>query len=173
MRAPDEEPSRDQLSEALMLLDPPPAERERWRREVRAWLGWLEPDGSVNRDQALRSGQGKEALKRYARALRELRASRAALNPSMQEILALKVSAIEHDIAHAEGMLSMAARSPKTGRPYNYSARLAVSSARALLETGGIELTTERKGKWHLMSQIFAGTKQDLRHHLIASLAEK
>jgi hypothetical protein len=37
----------------------------------------------------------------------------------------------------------------------------------------GLELTTERNGKWHLLSQIFADANRDLRHHLTASLAQK
>jgi hypothetical protein len=42
-----------------------------------------------------------------------------------------------------------------------------------VLQIAGLELTTERKGKWHLLSQIFADTSRDLRHHLTASLRRK
>jgi hypothetical protein len=64
-------------------------------------------------------------------------------------------------------------RPPPRKRPPNKSARLAVDLARNLLDQRGCELTTERKGKWHLLSQVFAESSRDLRHHLTASLRRK
>ena len=69
-------------------------------------------------------------------------------------------------------------RSP--GRPPNSIAREAVELARGVLERCGLELrslyrgkwTIQRKGKWHLLSQIFADTSSDLRHHLEDSLMD-
>jgi hypothetical protein len=58
------------------------------------------------------------------------------------------------------------------GRPSNTPARDAVELARRVLETCDLELTTTRKGQWHHLSQIFADTSRDLRHHLDASLAD-
>jgi len=52
----------------------------------------------------LASREGKAALKRYVRALGEVRASYAALNPSVQRSLELKAPAIEHDIVKASAM---------------------------------------------------------------------
>ena len=48
-----------------------------------------------------------------------------------------------------------------------------VELARRVLEMFDLKLTTLRKDKWHLLSQVFADTECDLRHHLDASLAEK
>jgi hypothetical protein len=64
------------------------------------------------------------------------------------------------------------------GRPANIKARRQVELARVLLEMCECQLTTERNGRWHLLSQVFADTSRDIRHHLEASrrdspLAEK
>jgi hypothetical protein len=67
-------------------------------------------------------------------------------------------------------MLKMSRRS--LGKPVDIRARNAVGWARFVLGVCNLELTTERKGKWHLLSQIFAETSRDLRHHLAASLAK-
>ena len=42
-----------------------------------------------------------------------------------------------------------------------------------MLDLCDLELRTEHKAKWHLLSQLFADSKRDLRHHLSASLVER
>jgi hypothetical protein len=170
MRAPDDR----RFSKALAVLDPPPAEREKWRNQVHAMLDMQEflfSDESDELEVGLGSRQGKAALARYIRALRAMRASYAALNPSIQRFLALVPAAIEHDIVEAGAMLVHKPSSPRK-RPVNKRAQTAVGLARFLLEQRGCELTTARKGKWHTLAQTLADTSRDLRHHLTASLAE-
>jgi hypothetical protein len=163
------------LSRALALLDPPPADRERCSKNIQSALDLLGRAGDeldFERDSA--------GLTRYIAALRELKASRAALDPSTHRFLTLgeetvtfpfssEVSVIEAEVREAEIMLKMCRR--PSGHPTNKWVRKAVGWAEIVLMTRGLEPTTERKGKWHLLSQIFADTKRDLRHHLTASLA--
>ena len=178
-------PQDNMLSRALALLDPSPTERESCRKLVENMLDICEFLTSDERDElevGLHSTQGKTDLKRYVTALRKVKVCYAALNPSIQRFLALELSAIEHDIAEATAMSEhtdlvrvggaiVRLRRP-SGHPANKSARRAVQLARFLLEQRGCELRTERESKWHLLSQMFAETSRDLRHHLTASLAE-
>jgi hypothetical protein len=173
MRAPDDR----RLSKALALLDPPPADRGRVAKNIQSALDMLGRNGDdleFERDSA--------GLTRYINALRELKASRAALDPSIHRFLTLgeetvtlpfsgEVSVIEAEIREAEIMLEMCRR--PGGHPANKWARKAVAMAGFVLEITGLERTTERKGKWHLLSQIFANTNRDLRHHLAAMLTRE
>ncbi len=59
----------------------------------------------------------------------------------------------------------------RRGRPPDRKTRGDVELARYVLEMCHEPLTTLRDGKWHRLSQLFADTKRDLRHHLDASLA--
>jgi hypothetical protein len=161
MRAPDD----GRLSEALAILNPPLADRERWANNLRSTFALLATDTDeldFERDSA--------GLTRYINALRELQASHASLDLTIQRFLQ-GMSDIELEIREAEIMLEMCSRS--RGRPAHKRARFAVWWARFSLEERGIEVTTERKGKWHVLSQVLAGTDHDLRHHLTALLAEK
>jgi hypothetical protein len=111
-------------------------------------------------------------LRRYINALRELQASHAALDQSIQWWLPLGAPEgdIRYALAEAETLLKMSRR--PSGQPANKWVRSAVNWAGFVLQVEGLELTTERKSKWHLLSQIFANTTRDLRHHLTAFLAE-
>ena len=176
-------PRDNMVSRALAVLDPPAAERESCRKQIEQNLDlWLTADEPDELDVGLRSTQGKAALKRYVTALRKVKVCYAALNPSIQRFLAIEEAAIEHDIAEATAMSVHTDRVKRvggkivtlprpSGQPANKTAQRAVGLAHFLLEQRGCELTTERKGKWHLLSQIFADTSRDLRHHLTAELA--
>jgi hypothetical protein len=167
--------ARERLGKAIKLLDPPAGEGGKWRKQVREMLELLEEEKLAANDElqvGLSSTQGKSALARYIRALREVQASYAALNPSIQQFLALKRSIIKHDLDEAGEMMKSGGPRPHK-RPANKRARFAVRLARCLLEQRGCKLTTRRVGKWHTLSQILADTRRDLRHHLSASLAEK
>jgi hypothetical protein len=179
-------PQNSMVSGALALLNPSPTDRENCRKLVENMLDMHESLVRDERDElevGLHSTQGKTDLKRYVTALRKVKVCYAALNPSIQRFLALELSAIEHDIAEATAMSEhtdlvqrvggaiVRLRRP-SGQPANKSARRAVQLARFLLEQRGCELRTERESKWHLLSQMFAETSRDLRHHLTASLAE-
>jgi hypothetical protein len=123
----------------MMLLAPPAAKREDVHKDVHLVLAdlqlrrieSLEPADEL--EVGLQFRQGKAALARYIRALREVRASHAALNPSIQEFLALKVSAILHDLVEADAMLKSYPALPRK-RPPNKIARRAVFWARCLLD---------------------------------------
>jgi hypothetical protein len=158
-RAPDDR----RLSKALALLDPPPADRDRVAKNIQSALD------SVDRDSKPEFEWDSVGMARYIAALRELLASRAALHPTTDGFL-WDASVIRMEIREAEIMLEMRRR--PGGHPPNKWVRKAVGWASFVLEIEGLELTTERKGKWHLLSQIFADTNRDLRHHLTASLAE-
>jgi hypothetical protein len=179
-------PQDKMVSRALALLAPSPTESENYRRLVKNMLDigeFLTTDEWDELEVGLHSTQGKTDLKLYVTALRKVKVCYAALNPSIQRFLALELSAIEHDIAEATAMSehtdlvqrvggAMVRRRRPSGHLANKSARRAVQVARFLLEQRGCELTTERKSKWLLLSQMFAETSRDLRHHLTASLAE-
>jgi hypothetical protein len=167
--------ARKQLNEALSLLGPAPAEREKWCSQIQSALTFLEfwvKDESDELEEGLRSGQGKKALERYVRALREVQASYAALSPSIRRFLLLEASAVESDIVETEAMVGHCGPRARN-RPENKRARGAAKVARVLLAQRGCELTTKRNGLWHRLTQILADTDRDLRHHLDASLAEK
>lgn len=158
----------------MQLLDPSHTELESCRNLVENVLDMQEFLFRKETDElevGLRSTQGKTDLKRYVAALRKVKVCYAALNPSIRRFLAVELSAIEHDIAEATAM-SNTGLVRQRGQPGNKRARSAVELARFLLEQRGCELTAERQSKWHLLSQIIAETRRDLRHHLTASLAE-
>lgn len=166
--------ARERLSKAIKLLDPPAGEGGKWRKQVREMLELLELEKLAANDElqvGLNSTQGKAALARYIKALREVKASYTALKPSIQQFLAVKAAIISHDLNTAGAMMKSGGPRPRK-RPANKRARWAVRLARLLLEQRGCELTTGRVGKWHTLSQILADTRSDLRHHLSA-LAEK
>jgi hypothetical protein len=153
--------AREQLIKAMRLLNPPPAERERYRERIQAALSSLEFWEEFN--GGLGSRQGKAALARYARDLRKLQASRATFSPLIHQLFLLEPSVIERDIAQAE---SLQMGYPRTH--YN-KAKHAVIMAAAYLQFRGYELTTTRKGKWHEL-EVLADTHRDLRHHMVALL---
>ena len=147
-------PEEERLSRALSVLDPPPVEREKWRKRLQSAFEMQRFLSSDERDEleiGIGSRQGKAALARYIRALREMRASYTALNASIQRFLALEASDIEHDIVEAGAMLNHKGPRPRK-RPANRNARTATELARSLLSRP--ELTTERKGKWHTLTQF-------------------
>jgi hypothetical protein len=111
--------SEHQLREALLILNPPSAERESWREKIH---------------QALASLEMRREMHWSDRAEFDEHRSR--------------------------------------GRPPNTRARDAVELTRSMLEMRGLELTTLLKGKWHCLSQIFADSSSDLRHHLHDSLRD-
>jgi hypothetical protein len=170
-------PDDDRLSKALAVLDPPPADRERCSKNIQSALDLLGRAGDeleFERDSA--------GLTRYIAALRELKASRAALDPSTLRFLTLgeetvtlpfsgEVTVIEAEIREAEVMVQMCRR--PGGHPANKWVRKAVGWASFVLEVEGLELTLGRKSNWHLLSQIFAETDRDLRHHLTGWLTRK
>jgi hypothetical protein len=118
------------------------------------------------------TSKDKAALARYVTALRKVWVCRAALNFEVRSLLAVKASSIEKDILEVAKFLTLLSPRPSK-RPPNKEALHAVKLARFVVEQRGCELTTERKGKWHLLSQVFAGTSRDLRHHLTALLTRK
>ncbi len=157
-----------QISKALKLLDPPPHERENWRKHVEEALIWQQTVFQNKEDEIEWAGskQGKKALTRYVDALREVRASYAALNPSIQRFLPQQMFSIEHNLIEAEAMQTHYSRPRR--RPLNKTARAAVSSAGILLIQCGLqaELDNTRKGKWHELAKVLADTRSDLRHYM-------
>lgn len=113
----------DKLKKALAILDPPPAQRESWRKKAHSVL-------------------------------------------ALQQILPAD-DGLDDDDDRIE-LLGRRSR----GRPADKTTRQWVELARLLLEMCECELTTVRKGKWHLLAQLFADTGRDIRHHLDASLAD-
>ena len=156
-----------QISEALKVLDPPHDKREEWRKHVEEALNWQQTVFQSNADELkwADSKEGKKALTRYVKALREVRASYTALNPSIQRFLQLEMFSIEHDLIEAEAIQTHYAPRLRR-RPLNKTARAAVSSAGIVLVQCGLRLDNTRKGKWHELAQVLAGTRSDLRHYM-------
>jgi hypothetical protein len=166
--------SRQQLSKAMQLLNPPPYDRKRLRGKILNVLDFLDHLENLASDElevGLGSWQGKAALARYIRDLRKLKASHAALNGSIRAFLLMRQSAIESDIIEAEAMRVHCGPRPRN-RPVNKRVRAAVREARFLLEGCGCEPTTARNGKWHELAKVLGDTDRDLRHYMHASLAE-
>jgi hypothetical protein len=146
-------PDDRRLSKALALLDPPPADRDRVAKKIQSVLD----DCSGKDHDELDFERNSAGLTRYINALRELKASHAALDPSIHRFLTLgvkypsrwlgEVSDIEAELREAEIMLEICRR--PSGQPTNKRARSAVIWAHVVLEGEGLEVTTERKGKWH------------------------
>jgi hypothetical protein len=175
MRASDTKRAK-QVNRALARLDLPPAERKRWCQHFKFLDKIAEQDDASNDDfaklsAALASKRGQMSLESYLKALRRVQACHAALDPAIQLFSPLKVLA---DIHWAATHLNNSKRAPRPGgRPVDQAARAAVAKARFLLEALGLPLTTGRKGMWHQVSQDFADTNHDLRHHLANSLEPK
>ena len=113
MRAPDD----GRLSKALAVLDPPPAARERCAKNIQSVLDlapWDRDELDFERDSP--------GLTRYINALRELQASHAALDPSVQWFLP-PLEGASDSIREAQAMLEMCHRS--SGHPANKRARRA------------------------------------------------
>jgi hypothetical protein len=173
-----EPPQDNTVRRALAVIDPLPTERESCRKLVQTALEILEFIASDQGDDlalGVNTSKDKAALARYVTALRKVQVCHAALNPEVQSLLALKASTIEADIVDVAEFLTLLSRlRPRPSkRPPNKGAPRAVSAARFVLEQRRCELTTERRGKWHLLSQVFANTSRDLRHHLTAALTRK
>jgi hypothetical protein len=164
-------PQHDMVSRALAVLEPPPAERESCRKLVEVVLklqkAFEEPE-TLELKFGLNTSEGRVALARYVTALRKVRVCQAELSSAMQRSLAVKASAIEEDVAVVTEILTEVSRPGK--RPPNKRALYAAKLAWLVLLLRRCELTTEREGKWHLLSQVFAETNRDIRHHLTASL---
>ena len=158
---------RDQqiIDAALKVLDPPRAKREKWRKHIEEALN-LQQFLQNNEDELEWAGskQGKKALTRYVEALREVRASYAALNPSIQEFLPQQMFSIEDNIIGAEDMQTRYSRPRK--RPVNKLARSAVGYAGVMLVLCGLQLDNTRNGKWHELAKVLADTRSDLRHYM-------
>jgi hypothetical protein len=158
-------PPDGRVGKAMAALGPQPAHEERLANLVRDALTSVEDEAGElewERDAA--------GLKRYISALRELKASHTALDLSIQWFLKPLPNDIELEIREASIMLEMSHRS--RGRPASERVRRAVMWAGIIIQTCGLELTLERKGKWHLLSQVLADTDGDLRHHLKARLPD-
>src|SRR5262249_34985571 len=129
------------LSKALVVLDPPPADRDRCSKNIQSALDMLD---MLGRDgDELEFERDSAGLKRYINALRELLGSRIALDPSIHRFLTLgeetvtfpfsgEVSVIEAEIREAEIMLEMCRR--PSGHPTNKRTRHAVFEAYMVLK---------------------------------------
>jgi hypothetical protein len=156
---------KQQITEALNLLAPPRGKRKQWRGQIAFMLDIVDDKSASDELEDAGSKQGKAKLTRYADALREVQASYNALNPSMQRFFLLETDRIKHDIIEAKAMSEHFPRRP-SNRPANITAKAATKAASILLTQRGWELTTERSGHWHTLTQILANTSKDLRHHM-------
>jgi hypothetical protein len=106
------------VREALKLLDPPPSEREEWRRQIQHTLDridwWCKTAAGF---KAPHSKPGKAALRRYVKALRAYDALLPPLRPwfSLAEMayVAGTPTVIDRELAMAESLLAKESAPPK------------------------------------------------------------
>lgn len=151
-----------QITALLKLIERPPFEQKVWRKRIE----WVLTQDRV-RDDLEEAGtkDGRRKLSAYIKALRKVLDRRDALHAEIRWLV-LDRSAVEAEIAAAEALAKMIPPR-KRRRPRDQRTKHAVFSAAVLLMQAGLELTKERKGKWHLASQVIAEkTDSDLRKHL-------
>jgi hypothetical protein len=173
MRAPDTKRA-EQVNRALAVLELP-LEDEKCRQLVLFVIRSLERelDEFDELSAALDSKRSRASLERYLKALRRAHACRVALDPSIPAEF-FRVDVVSDELDFLETILKKPKRPRRpSGRPVDEVTRNAVAAARLLLEMHRLEPTTDRKGKWHRLAQIFADTERDLRHHLDNLLEEQ
>jgi hypothetical protein len=88
-------PDDRRVSKALAVLDPPPANREKWAETIQSVLYPSSPSSPLGYvrhhfdEDDIPFERDRAGLTRYIAALRELKASRAALDPSTCRFLTL------------------------------------------------------------------------------------
>jgi hypothetical protein len=105
----------EQIAAALALLAPPPSECEECRHDIEQMLDWVDSRSRAARaDKTFTSKRGKASLRRYVKALRQLKAAYDALGPSIKPWFSLaetayvvgKPTVIDRELAKAEPLLA-------------------------------------------------------------------
>jgi hypothetical protein len=163
----------EQIAAALALLAPPPSECEECRHDIEQMLDWVDSRSRAARaDKTFTSKRGKASLRRYVKALRQLKAAYDALGPSIKPWFSLaetayvvgKPTVIDRELAKAEPLLAKSAP-PK---PNAVRAKPAVDTAANLLRWWGHKVSVTRNGKWERLAQAFAGDGVFVFEHMRA-----
>jgi hypothetical protein len=148
----------EQVRKALELLAPSPDRRDECRRDIEHALDRV--NGlAATAFKIFGSKQGKAELRRYANALRRVRAAFQNLDPAIRYWFSLSEIAhvagvpthIDQEIAKAETFLER----PSLSRARQHKA--AVAAAHDLLGWWGHKIATTRSGEWARLAGILAG----------------
>jgi hypothetical protein len=163
--------TRDQqIAKALVLLAPPPAQREECKHEIVRALDRTENTAGFARSCRVASSKNKGGITSYYAALRRLRSAFRALDPAIRPFFSLADPAyatgemLEKEIAKAEQFLNRPSARPRRHASHS---KAAVRAAHDLLGWWNQEATVTRGGKWDKLAKILAGDLTvDLFEHL-------
>lgn len=164
--------TREQITcEALKLLAPPEPRRDECRRDIEAMLNWAESKSqAAHNHKVFGSKKGKAGLRRYLKALRDLKAAYDKLDPAIKPWFSLSETAfiagqttvIGREIGRAGLFLKITAQ-PKRS---SIRAQAAVEAAHSLLVWWGHKAKKTRDGKWERLAKAFGGGAAVFRHML-------
>jgi hypothetical protein len=149
----------EQLSEALKLLAPPPSKRENCRRDIECMLDRIDSTSrAVKTHKEFTSKRGRPSLRRYAKALRQLRDAHNALPALIKPWFSLAETAyvvgeptvIDRELAKVEPLLAKSVP-PKRDA---VRVRAAVEAAYILLCLWGYKASLTRNGKWERLAKV-------------------
>jgi hypothetical protein len=171
--------SRDeQIDAALAVLQPPPHEREEWRRQIEHTLDridwWCKTAAGF---KAPHSKLGKAALWRYVKALRELQKAHDALPPPLRPWFSLAEMAhiagtptvIDRELAMAESLLAKESAPPKRDAVLGKAAAVA---AEKLLLRRGRKPSLTRGGEWERLGKALSGGAPVFEHMRVLRLSQ-
>ena len=162
---------KQQIDEALVLLDPPQRERGEWQRRIEHALDSL--DWRCRTAAGLKAPGtklGKAALRRYVKALRELQKAYDALPPQLRPWFSLAELAyvagtptvIDRELAKAEPLLARESAPPKRDAILGKAA--AAFAHRLLLLRRGREPSLTRGGEWEKLGKVFSNGAPVFEH---------
>jgi hypothetical protein len=163
--------TRDQqIRQALVLLAPPPAEREECKHEIRLALDMVKNNAAVARSFRAFGSKQKGGLERYCAALRRLASALRTLDPTIRPWFSFADpnydagQMIEEEIKKVTEFLNRPSVAPSRNACWN---KAAVAAAYTLLTWRQQKTAITRGGKWEKLAKILAGNQNvDLFDHL-------
>jgi hypothetical protein len=149
----------EQIRKALELLAPPRNRHEECRRDIEFALDRVNGQAPIA-FKVFGSKQGKAGLRRYASALRQVRAAFQNLDPAIRPWFSLSEIAhvagaathIDREIAKAEALLERRSSSSRASQH-----KAAVAASYDLLSWWGRRIAATRGGEWAQLAGILAG----------------
>jgi hypothetical protein len=162
----------EQISESLKLLAPPPSRLDECRHDIERALKYVESmSQAVHTHKVFGSKKGKADLRRYIKALRDVKTAYGKLHPAIKPWFSLSEIAyivgqptvIDREIGKAELFLTRPSLPPK---PDAIMAKAAVPAAHSMLGWWGHEASVTRGGKWENLANILAGGRAAVFEHM-------
>ena len=157
---------KQQIDEALVLLDPPQRERGEWQRQIEHTLDSIDLRCRTAAGfKAPGTKLGKAALQRYVKALRELQKAYDALR-SLRPWFSLlaadtQESVIDRELDKAKKLLARESGPPKRDAVLG---KVAATAAYQLLRLRGSKPSLTRSGKWEQLAKVLANGAPVFEH---------